>query len=116
MYCWLRDHLACIASHSMPGWATWIVPALSSFMQVNQVIAYNRTERLVITFTHGSCESTKKAKRFLFVGAALALTSHFGTLVVPAQAGIRPLFSYSTSGATVHGYRFAVSSGAGRLG
>lgn len=81
-----------------------------------QVIAYNRTERLVITFALEPCDPTNNAQRFLFVGAALTLSSHFGTLVVPAQAGVRPLFSYTAPGATVHGYRFAISGGGERIG
>jgi hypothetical protein len=71
----------------------------------SHVIAYNPTDGTVCVLVMHKGVSND-GPRFQFIGTAFELSSYFQTLVVPAQLGLRPSFSYSTSSMTIHGYRF----------
>lgn len=77
-----------------------------------QVIAYSRSDSIVFALVARPCGGKQPKARFLFVGTALALSSHFGALVVPAQVGLHPVFTYPAPAATIQGYRFCIGGGA----
>jgi hypothetical protein len=69
------------------------------------VIAYNPTNGTAYVLVMHKGVSND-GPRFQFIGTAFELSLYFQTLVIPAQPGLRPSFSYCTSSMTIHGYRF----------
>jgi hypothetical protein len=50
------------------------------------------------------------ARRFSFIGAALALSEHFGAPVVPSQNSLRAVFADGRPPDMVTAYRFVVTN------
>jgi hypothetical protein len=74
------------------------------------VFAYSRAEGVIYVLLKQEAGQLR-AHRFSFVSTALALSDHFGKLVVPSQKSLRAVFADGKPPDRVAAYRFAVDDG-----